>query len=72
MRVGVGRPSGPMDTAAYVLQKPPLAEQTLLEAAVALSVEALQDVFTRGLMPAMNRYNAKTILPRTGNTHTIP
>lgn len=57
LRMGIGRPPGRMDAAAYVLQSFSEADKELLTAFLARAVDAL-DCFIQGdLETAMNRYN---------------
>lgn len=57
LRFGVGRPSGPMDTADYVLQRFSPDEEEVLDGRIAEAAEALEAILIEGLTPAMNRYN---------------
>jgi PTH1 family peptidyl-tRNA hydrolase len=57
LRFGVGRPTGPLDTADYVLQRFSPDEEEVLDGRIAEAAEALGAILIDGLTPAMNRYN---------------
>jgi PTH1 family peptidyl-tRNA hydrolase len=57
MRVGIGRPPGRMEAAAYVLQDFSPAETEILGFTLGRAVDAIQVFVTEGLDTAMNRYN---------------
>jgi PTH1 family peptidyl-tRNA hydrolase len=57
MRMGVGRPPGRMDAAAYVLQTFSLSEQEMLQNFLNKAVDALNCYVENGLETAMNRFN---------------
>jgi PTH1 family peptidyl-tRNA hydrolase len=57
MRVGIGRPPGQMDPAAYVLQDFARTDQEELVFILRRAVEALQVFVAEGLEKAMNRFN---------------
>ena len=57
MRVGIDRPPGRMDAAAYVLQDFSPAETESLNFVLDRAVEAIQVFVTEGLETAMNQYN---------------
>jgi PTH1 family peptidyl-tRNA hydrolase len=57
LRVGVGRPPGRMDAAAYVLQDFLTGERETLEATLDCAAEAILVFIKEGLETAMNRYN---------------
>ena len=57
LRMGVGRPPGRMDAAAYVLQSFSSADQVFLHSFLNRAVEALDCYIRDGLEAAMNRYN---------------
>lgn len=57
LRVGIGRPPGRMDAAAYVLQDFTPAEREILEPTLERAAEAVLVFVTEGLNAAMNRYN---------------
>jgi PTH1 family peptidyl-tRNA hydrolase len=58
MRLGIGRPHGRMDAAAYVLQPFSREEQAELPYILDRAVEALLIFVTDGLTRAMNLYNS--------------
>lgn len=57
LRMGVGRPPGRMDAAAYVLQSFPSSELELLQNFLNNAVDALICYVEDGLETAMNRFN---------------
>lgn len=57
LRIGIGRPPGRMDAAAYVLQDFSKAEQEFLEATLERASAAVYTWTTLGLESAMNKYN---------------
>lgn len=57
MRLGIGRPPGRMDAAAYVLQPFSRAEQQELPFLLDRAADALLTFVTGGLERAMNQYN---------------
>jgi PTH1 family peptidyl-tRNA hydrolase len=58
LRVGIGRPPGRMDPAAYVLQPFARDEEDAIELARARAVEAIECFLLEGILAAMNRFNA--------------
>jgi PTH1 family peptidyl-tRNA hydrolase len=60
LRIGIGRPSGRMEAAAYVLQDFSTAETELLSITLDRAVDAVLTFVTEGLTMAMNRYNPAT------------
>lgn len=57
LRIGVGRPPGRMDPAAYVLQDFSAQEEAVLEEQMARAVAAIEIWLSRGIEVAMTRYN---------------
>lgn len=57
LRIGIGRPPGQMDAAAYVLQDFSKADQELLVPTLDRAVEAIQVFILQGLDAAMNQFN---------------
>lgn len=57
LRFGVGRPTTPIDTAAWVLERFSQEEEQTLPALVATAADALDAWLIEGLAAAMNRYN---------------
>ena len=57
LRIGIGRPPGRMDAAAYVLQDFSKGDQEFLEAALDRAVAAVYEWVAQGLESAMNKYN---------------
>ena len=58
LRIGIGRPPGRMDSAAYVLQKPRPDERELLDLAVVRAADAVVLWAKQGIEAAMNVVNA--------------
>ena len=56
LRIGIGRPPGRMDPAAYVLQDFSPEEKLLLEETLERAVVAVETWLQRGLEAAMNHY----------------
>ncbi len=61
LRIGVGRPPGRMDAAAYVLQDFSQSEKAELALIRQQAVEALLSFVTQGIAAAMNAYNANLL-----------
>jgi PTH1 family peptidyl-tRNA hydrolase len=57
LRIGIGRPPGQMDPAAYVLQDFSSEEEPLLEETLEHAVAAIEVWMSEGVEVAMNRYN---------------
>jgi len=57
LRLGVGRPPGRMEAAAYVLQDFSASEKDLLNIALDTAVDAMLVFVTEGLEAAMNKFN---------------
>lgn len=57
LRLGVGRPPGTMDAAAYVLAQFRKDERVEVDLAVATAADAVSDWLVRGIDSAMNRFN---------------
>jgi peptidyl-tRNA hydrolase, PTH1 family len=57
LRLGIGRPPGRMDPAAYVLQDFSQADLSLLSEILERACEAVLTFVSEGLNPAMNKYN---------------
>ncbi len=57
LRIGIGRPPGRMDAAAYVLQDFSAQEAVEIEVALQDAVQAVLTFVTEGLDAAMNRFN---------------
>ena len=60
LRVGIGRPPGRMDPAAYVLQPFGRDDEMLIDMARDRAVEAIECFLSEGIVTAMNRFNAPT------------
>lgn len=59
LRIGIGRPPGRMDPAAYVLQDFPKADQLLLSEILDRAADAALEFVLHGLNAAMNKYNGE-------------
>jgi PTH1 family peptidyl-tRNA hydrolase len=57
LRIGIGRPPGRMDPAAYVLQDFSAEEKPLVEETLERAVAAIETWLHEGIETAMNRYN---------------
>ncbi len=57
MRIGIGRPPGRMDAAAYVLQDFSESERSMLGEVLDRGVDAVLTFVTDGIDAAMNKYN---------------
>ena len=57
LRIGIGRPPGQMDPAAYVLERFVSADKTLIPLLLDRSVEAAKDFMQNDLNHAMNTFN---------------
>jgi PTH1 family peptidyl-tRNA hydrolase len=57
LRMGIGRPPGAMDPAAYVLQDFDPAEAELVEAMIAAALPAIETFLSDGVDLAMTRHN---------------
>jgi len=57
LRIGIGRPPGRMDPAAYVLQDFSAEEEPLLEDVLERAVVAIETWLAEGIGAAMERYN---------------
>lgn len=57
LRVGIGRPPGRMDPAAFVLRDFDATEQAELPEILDRATQAIETFITQGIAAAMNRYN---------------
>ena len=57
LRIGIGRPPGRMDAAAYVLQDFSTFESEIMNLALDRAVDAMLTFVTEGLETAMNKFN---------------
>jgi len=57
LRIGIGRPPGRMDPAAYVLQDFPKDEAQLLSEVLDHAADAVLEFVVKGLNAAMNKFN---------------
>ena len=57
LRIGIGRPPGRMDPAAYVLQDLSTEEEPLLQEVLAHAAAAIEIWLEQGIETAMNQYN---------------
>jgi PTH1 family peptidyl-tRNA hydrolase len=69
IRVGIGRPPGKMDPAAFVLQRFSADELPLIEQVVDRASKAIETWIAEGIDASMNRYNGTlpTLLPDQSN-----
>jgi PTH1 family peptidyl-tRNA hydrolase len=69
IRVGIGRPPGKMDPAAFVLQRFSADELPLIEQVVDRAIKAIETWIAEGIDASMNRYNGTlpTLLPDQSN-----
>ena len=63
LRIGIGRPPGRMDPAAYVLQDFSADEEAILEQTLNRAVAAIETWLTAGIEVAMNRHNSGSVCP---------
>lgn len=61
MRLGIGRPPGRMDPAAWVLQDFGNGEQPLLDEVLAEALQAVETFLTGGIQLAMSRHNKQLL-----------
>jgi peptidyl-tRNA hydrolase len=67
LRIGIGRPPGRMDPAAYVLQDFSADEGPLLEETLERAVAAIETWLRQGVEVAMDQYNRR---PGDGRFHS--
>ena len=58
VRIGIGKPRSKEQGADHVLKRVPLQERKVLDVAVALAVDAIEAIVTRGADAAMREFNA--------------
>jgi PTH1 family peptidyl-tRNA hydrolase len=58
LRIGIGRPPGRMDPAAFVLQPFSRDEEILMDTARDRAVESIECFLAEGIVAAMNKFNA--------------
>jgi len=61
LRIGIGRPPGRMDPAAYVLQDFPKDEASLLSDVLDHAADAALEFVIKGLNASMNKFNGSAI-----------
>lgn len=61
LRIGIGRPPGRMDPAAYVLQNFPKDEASLLSDVLDHAADAALEFVVKGLNASMNKFNGSAI-----------
>jgi PTH1 family peptidyl-tRNA hydrolase len=59
LRIGIGRPPGRMDPAAFVLQPFSRDEESLMDTARDRAVESIECFLAEGIVAAMNQFNAR-------------
>jgi PTH1 family peptidyl-tRNA hydrolase len=62
LRVGIGRPAGPVDVARYVLGPFSSTERGQLDKVLESSVKALEVLLLKGAQQAMNEFNNRVFL----------
>jgi PTH1 family peptidyl-tRNA hydrolase len=67
LRLGIDRPPGRMDPAAYVLQDFKEAEAEIMDVTLDKAVEAIETFVKEGLNAAMNKFNGKPDDPSITN-----
>jgi PTH1 family peptidyl-tRNA hydrolase len=60
IRIGIGRPPGRMEAAAYVLQNFPKQEEEELEILLDSATKAVESILGSGIEIAMNKFNSET------------
>jgi PTH1 family peptidyl-tRNA hydrolase len=63
LRIGIGRPPGRMDPAAYVIQDFPKSDLTMLSEILERAADATLTFVTEGLNAAMNKFNGEKQTP---------
>lgn len=63
LRIGIGRPPGRMDPAAYVIQDFPKSDLTMLSEILERAADATLTFITEGLNAAMNKFNGEIQTP---------
>jgi peptidyl-tRNA hydrolase, PTH1 family len=64
LRIGIGRPPGRMDAAAYVLQRFTDSEREILDVCIAEAADGVRLWVREGIQAAMNRLNAPGAPPK--------
>ncbi|HKZ71180.1 MAG TPA: aminoacyl-tRNA hydrolase, partial [Anaerolineales bacterium] len=67
LRLGIGRPPGRMDPAAYVLQDFKEADGEIMDMTLDKAVEAIETFVKEGLNAAMNKFNGNPDDPSITN-----
>ena len=67
VKVGIGRPSGGLDSAEYVLERVTRAELDVIEPCVDRAVDALEVLIHRGATAAMNQFNVRDNVREQGS-----
>ena len=60
MRIGIGHPGSNEDVSGFVLRKPPLSEQKLIEDAIDRTIDVLPDVISGDYQAAMLKLHSGT------------
>jgi PTH1 family peptidyl-tRNA hydrolase len=68
VRVGIGRPPQGVEVADYVLQWMTTDELQEFKEPIERASDAIELIVTKGIEPAMNRFNARTIEPVAGSS----
>ncbi len=61
LKIGIGRPTGPIPVDKYVLSRFDEAERKIVDQVVELCVEAIECFLREGIEAAMNEYNGREI-----------
>ena len=61
LKIGIGRPDGPIPVDRYVLSRFDKAEQDLVEKIISTAADAAEHVLAHGIQDAMNHYNGVSI-----------
>jgi len=59
LKIGIGRPDGPMPVDRYVLSRFPSSEAALVDRVVSTAADAAECALEHGLQEAMNRFNRR-------------
>ncbi len=62
LKIGIGRPDGPVPVDRYVLSRFSSSESQLMEKVIDAAADAAECVLESGLQEAMNRFNGKSVI----------
>jgi len=60
LRIGIGHPGSNEDVSGYVLRKPPISEQRLIEGAINKSIEVLPEIVSGDYQTAMLKLHSES------------